>query len=93
MIFITNTFSCVAFLEEVRNRLNDVITNATLNRNDFKIPVSNIGPQTDKHHHWVYYHHEILCTVSEGYKDILGKERTLKRLIDKWNLVPESTMM
>ena len=32
-----------AVLEEVRNVLNDVITNETFDNNDFRISVSNMG--------------------------------------------------
>ena len=96
MVFIINTFSYDALLEQVRNGLNDVITNETLGINDFRMSVSNIGPKTDKHHHRVYCdccQHEILFAALEEYKYIVGKESTLKNLIGKWKLVPESTLM
>ena len=44
MIFITKTFSRIAVLDEVRNMLNDVITNETFDKNDFRISVSNMEP-------------------------------------------------
>ena len=39
---LTITFSYVALLEKFRNGLNDVITNETFDKNDFRISVSNI---------------------------------------------------
>ena len=46
MIFIINTFSYVALLEQVRNGLNDVITNKPFDKNDFTMSVSNIDDVT-----------------------------------------------
>ena len=46
MIFIINTFSYVALLEQVRNGLNDAITNETCDKNDFAMSVSNIDDVT-----------------------------------------------
>ena len=96
MIFVLNTFSYIAVLEQVTNGLNDIITDETFDKNDFRMSVSNVRPYTDKHHHRVYYdccQHEVLSAVLEEYKGIAGKERTFKNLIGNWELVQASTLM